>query len=307
MSVEAERAAWADYWTNAGGLRPACMPNAKGGVEAAQRAVWTAFASTLPRRARVLDIGTGDGAVLAALSARRDLELLGVDNAPALPPPPRGVRLMANIAAEQLPFADGRFHAIVSQFGFEYADLARATPEAGRVLRAGGMLHMIVHHRDGPIVAHNRRRRDALLWALGEQDLIGRAQALVAARRIAPLPTPAAFRGAGAEAQTRFGPGTGADELAEAVWKTLEGGRGRAPAEVSDRLAMLAGRAEAEIVRIGGLLRAARDESEIVALSGEMESAGLAMTPPRALLEAQSDLPFAWLLAGRKDGAFRSR
>ena len=300
MSGETERAAWADYWTSAGGVRPACLPNAKNGVEAAQRVVWAALAKTLPRRAKVLDIGTGDGAVLAALAVRRDLELTGVDNAPALPRPHKGMRLLADVAAEQLPFGDGRFDAIVSQFGFEYADTTRAAAEAGRVLRAGGAIHMIVHHRDGPIVEHNRARREALLWAAGERDLIGRAKALVAARRVAPLPTPEAFRAAILEARTRFGPGAGADELGEAVWQTLEGGRGRHPTEVGDRLDTLARRADAEIVRIGALLDAARDQDGISALSGQLQAAGLVMATPRPLFEAQVPRPFAWLLDGRK-------
>jgi len=239
VSGDAERAAWAEYWTSAGGARPACLPNAKNGVEAAQRLVWAAFAKGLARRAKLLDIGTGDGAVLAALSARRDLELTGVDNAPALPRPQKGMRLLANVAAEQLPFGDGRFDAIVSQFGFEYADTARAAAEAGRVLRTGGAVHMIVHHRDGPIVEHNRARREALLWAIGERDLI----------------------------------------------------------------ATLAQRAEAEIVRIGALLAAARDPLEIAALNGQLSAAGLIMAPPQPLLEAHATRPFAWLLDGRKRGA----
>ena len=303
MSGDAERAAWAEYWTSAGGARPACLPNAKSGVEAAQRIVWAAFAKILPRRAKVLDIGTGDGAVLAALSARRDLELTGVDIAPALPRPQKGMRLLPDIPAEQLPFGDDRFDAIVSQFGFEYADTARAAAEAGRVLRTGGAIHMIVHHRDGPIVAHNRARRDALLWAIGERDLVGRAQALVAARRVAPLPTPDAFRAAIMEARTLFGPGAGADELAEAIWRTLEGGRGRPASEVGGMLATLAQRAEAEIVRIGALLAAARDQEEIAALNAQLEAAGLVMAPPQPLLEAQATRPFAWLLDGRKQAA----
>ncbi len=300
MSGEAERAAWAEYWTSAGGARPACLPNAKSGVEAAQRLVWTAFAKTLPRRAKVLDIGTGDGAVLAALAARRDLDLTGVDNAPALPRAPKGMRLMANVPAEQLPFGDGRFDAVVSQFGFEYADTARAAVEAGRVLRTGGAIHLIIHHRDGPIVAHNHARREALLWAVGERELIGRAQALVAARRVTALPTPDAFRSAIMEARARFGPGTGADELAEAIWRTLEGGRGRPAAEVGGMLATLAQRAEAEIVRIGALLGAARDQDEVAALNLQLHAAGLVMAPPQPLLEAQATRPFAWLLDGRK-------
>jgi len=307
VSADSERAAWADYWRSSGTVRPSCLPNAKSGVEAAQLRVWTAFAATLPRRARVLDVGTGDGAVLAALAARRDLDLTGIDNSPALPRSQKGIRLIADVAAEQLPFGDGRFDAVVSQFGFEYSDTARAASECGRVLRGGGTLHMIVHHRGGPIVAHNRSRREALVWAVGECDLIGRAMALAAARRVAALPTPEAFRTVGAEARARFGPGTGADELAEAVWQTLEGGRGRPAAEVTEMLHTLARRAEAEMTRIASLLDAARDEQGIAALAEQLQTAGLEMAQPLVLSEEQAALPFAWLLDGRKRDARRGR
>ncbi len=300
MSDETERAAWADYWTSAGSVRPACLPNARNGVEAAQRRIWSEFSTALKRRAKVLDIGTGDGAVLKALAVRRDLELTGVDNAPVLPKPTKGIRLKAGVAAEDLPFPGHSFDAVVSQFGFEYAEIAPAAAEAGRILREGGMLRMIVHHRDGPIVAHNRARRDALLWLIEERDLLGRARTLALARRISPLPTPAAFRTAIREAQLRHGPGSGADELAEAVWRTLETGRGQQAGEVVATLDTLAGRAGAEILRIDSLLRAARDEQEIGDVSRALGQAGVAIAAPRPLFEEGVARPFAWLLDGRK-------
>ena len=235
--------------------------------------------------------------------ARRDLELIGVDSAPTLPRPPKNVRLRANVAAEQLPFVDGSFDAVVSQFGFEYADVEPAAQEVGRVLRDHGSLHMIVHHRDGPIVSHNRVRRDALQWLLAEQDLMGRARALVAARRIAPLPTPEGFRAAVGHVRVRYGPGSGADELAEAIWQTLEGGQGRAAAEVLAVLETLYQRAEAEIVRINGLLRAACDEAEIARLAQQLQLAGIQLVTPTTLSEAGAPAPFAWLLDGKKLGA----
>lgn len=302
MSGEADRTAWADYWASAGadGVRPACLPNAQNGIEPAQRRVWAAFAQTLPRRARVLDIGTGDGVVLATLSARRDLELIGIDSAPTLPRAPRGIRLIANAGAEQMSFPDRHFDAVVSQFGYEYADTARSAAEVGRVLRNGGTVRMIVHHSGGPIVAHNRTRLSALRWSLGEATLLTRARGLVAARRVAALPTPDAFRGIVRDAQLRFGPSNGADELAQAVWQTLEAGRMRQEAEVVGMLDTLERRALAEILRVEGLLGAARDSEGMDDLSSEFAQAGVAIEPPVPLAEDGTGLPCAWVLSGRK-------
>lgn len=301
MSEAAERSAWADYWQGAAGMRPACLPKSAGGVEAAQRGVWAGFAGDLPRGARVLDIGTGDGAVLMHLkAARQDLQLTGVDLAPSLPPAPPGIKLIPRVAAEALPFKDRRFDAVVSQFGFEYAEVEGAVREVARVLAPGGQMRLLVHHRDGPILAHNLMRRESLALAIAPGGLLERARALTAARRVAPLPTPPAFRTAGEEFRTRFPGAAAGEEFALAIWQTLEGGRSRPPGEVSAMLDLLERKARGEMVRIDSLARAARDEAGIAALCDLLGQIGIAMDTPQPQFEANVASPYAWLLGGRK-------
>ena len=91
-----------------------------------------------PRR-RVLDLATGNGRVMAQLlEKRRDLKLLGIDRAAALPPPPRGSKIRAGTNMEDLPLPDGQFAAVTSQFGFEYGDDAEGRARSGACVATRG-------------------------------------------------------------------------------------------------------------------------------------------------------------------------
>ncbi|HTG33562.1 MAG TPA: methyltransferase domain-containing protein [Thermoanaerobaculia bacterium] len=95
---------------------------------------------------RVLDVGCGTGALLSRLSRSHPAaRLTGVDPVPemlavarrGLPP---AVRLAAGWA-ERLPFASGRFDAVVSCNVFHYIrQPLTALREMNRVLRPGGQL-----------------------------------------------------------------------------------------------------------------------------------------------------------------------
>ncbi len=144
---------------------------------------WTGFFAEFPAGKRVLDIATGNGVLLvwgarAARAVGRELTLTGIDLAdidPARFLPEHRVELAAarfigNTAAESLPFADGSFDVVVSQYGLEYADLERALREAARVLASGGQLHWLAHGIDSIVVAQGRAQLldiDLLLGAEG--------------------------------------------------------------------------------------------------------------------------------------------
>ncbi len=132
---------------------------------------WTSFFSEFGAGKRVLDIATGNGVLLvwasrAARAAERELTLTGIDLAeidPARFLPEHqadlaSVRFIGNTAAESLPFADGSFDVVISQYGLEYADLELALSEAARVLTPGGYLHWLAHGMDSSVVAQGRAR-----------------------------------------------------------------------------------------------------------------------------------------------------
>lgn len=299
---EDSRKTWADFW-RAGGAGPesGCLPKALSRIDTAQRGVWADAARKLPRRARVLDLATGDGAVLGKVrDARPDLILVGVDSSPKLPRNPRGVVLHTGIAMEDLPFKDASFDLVTSQFGFEYGDTARAATEVARVLKPGCAFAFIVHHADGPIVAHNAARRGAITWAVAESGLLERARALASARARADIPTPQSFHRAVAEARASFTNQPVAAEFAQAVLQTLELGRGRPSAQSLEVLKTLEAKGHNEIARISALRAAACGAEKIELLLKQLSTAGLEPAPVQLLHEEGSSHPFAWHLSGRK-------
>lgn len=290
--------AWDRYWS-AGQAQPkagGCLPNMPPALAATLRDGWRSFAATLPRRGRLLDLGTGDGAVLAMIrSARADLKLIGVDRA-TLPRGADGIDLRGSVAMEALPFDDAHFDAVTSQFGIEYAEPEAAAAEAARVLGRGGAIQFVVHHADGAIVAHNRARLDALRWAAGDSGLLARARALVRGRAVAPLPTPASFRQAALEARQRFPGQSVAEEFALAILQALDSPSASAGLDRLER-----GAAD-ESARIEALCRAAAGAADIAALAQRLESGGLTMRESCALSAGTDRQPFAWLVAARRPG-----
>ena len=86
----------------------------------------------LPPRARVLDVGCGDGALVERLAAA-GFDAVGVDpNAPAAP---RLVRERVENAT-----GIGRFDAVCAVTSLHHADLERVLPAMAELLRPGGLV-----------------------------------------------------------------------------------------------------------------------------------------------------------------------
>ena len=129
-----------------------------------QREMWASFAPTAayttPVAAHlvefaeikpgetVLDVGTGTG-VVAITAARMGASVTGLDLTPALLDAARENAQIASLGAihwvegdaENLPFADGQFDVVISQFGHMFAPRPDVTiGQMRRVLKTGGRI-----------------------------------------------------------------------------------------------------------------------------------------------------------------------
>lgn len=293
MSVD-HRGAWSDFWAQNSNGQTGCLPAARQRIEAAQRGAWTEFAGKLPRNAHVLDLATGNGQVMSwLLSARRDLKLTGIDLADSLPPAPAGTKVRAGVAMEKLPFANGRFAAVVSQFGFEYSDLPAAAAEVARVLAPGGIVGLMTHRHDGPILAHNLARREQVQWAIDRQDLPEIAKRSLAMRQVGIGTVPPAIAQAPAEGARKFGARSAGWEIAEAVRQCLVLGSRDAPANVARLIDSIAAKARNELGRIASLEAACAQTADAQGFVQALANADLVQVDVRALSDGSGQSPFA--------------
>ncbi|HYD13293.1 MAG TPA: class I SAM-dependent methyltransferase [Allosphingosinicella sp.] len=145
---------------------------------------WRAFFADLPAGACILDLCTGNGAAaLLAAEDERAARIVAVDQADIDPPAfvSRHAALYARIEFRSgtdvaaLPFGDGGFDAVVSQYGIEYSDLSRSLPEAARMVAPGGRIRFVVHAADGVVVRDSKAVIADADLLLGEIDLPGHA------------------------------------------------------------------------------------------------------------------------------------
>lgn len=158
---------WSDYWEQ--GHLTSFGESFSSNYTGVLNEIWTLRFAELADNFKVLDLATGNGALPLMVSdylKNRSVEgeVIGVDlakiktdiNAFNLADN-LNVKLLSNIDCSELPFEDGQFELVMSQFGIEYADLKKAIPEALRVLQSKGRLALVMHHENSLILNRNRR------------------------------------------------------------------------------------------------------------------------------------------------------
>ena len=126
---------------------------------------WRRFFAGVPEGGSVLDVATGNGAIaVLAVEADRKLHVTGSDLADIAPDrfvttsdALGQVTFRGRTNAEELPFENGAFEAVTSQFGIEYSDMGKSLPEAMRVLKSGGRLRLAMHAAGGAVVRDTKR------------------------------------------------------------------------------------------------------------------------------------------------------
>lgn len=314
---------WTAFWRTGSGA--SCFESSETEVRLTQ--VWDEFVDELPGGARLLDLATGNGAVARCCAARarvrdKDLHIEAVDAAdidpPSYLPDPerlfRRIRFRSGIRLEALPFADHSFDGVVSQFGFEYADEARATAEATRVLAPGGRLRLVMHALDGAVardIGGRLKRLQSVLAEDGPASLVlelaraaDNGDAGTIARKSPQL-------AAATELARRLSVHPPPDDAA--LFYTNEFLRLWAlrdrywPADL--RRSAEAGWANASGVstRQEQMLRVARSAEDVVRIAAGIAAAGIVVDPPREIRNDRRGVQIAWLMDARKPAGERSQ
>lgn len=169
--LDPQQLAWSIFWQ--ADHFEACVPRVVPEALDNLHRHWRQFVTSLGNGSRLLDLGTGNGALaLLALRAARqaglELEVHGVDSAlidpprylPAMATELRAIRFHSGVAMEQLPFADQHFDAVVGQYALEYSDTARSVPEWLRVLRVGGTFRFLLHSEEAVLKGQSCLQRE---------------------------------------------------------------------------------------------------------------------------------------------------
>ena len=142
--------------------------------------MWEEFFKTLPKGAIVLDLCTGNGAIARfaakyAKENKKNFRVTGIDKAGIEPKKfvkqdknTKGVTFVGGVDAAELPFEDASFDAVISQYGFEYADTRNALAEIARVTKPGGKVKMMIHAAEG-VPAGNAAREIPKIRALTDE------------------------------------------------------------------------------------------------------------------------------------------
>ncbi len=300
MNGSVRNDAWDAFWAKSAASGGSAaeggsdIPAGWRGIAEVQKRIWHEFAAKLSKGARVLDIGTGSGEVIGhLLRKRRDLKLIGVDQAATLPAAPRGAKLRGGVDMAELPFPDSRFAAVTSQFALEYGDIDRTAHESARVLQPGGTLAVMSHRADGPITGHNRKRRKQIDWALKQQNLAEIAKRSLGLRSLGVAALPAEVIAAPELGAQQFGAQSAAWEIAEAIRRTLHLGRNDSAAGVAKGIDAIVAQAENELGRIASLEAAASAARDAALLPGKLRAAGFDDLSETALVDPVSGQPFA--------------
>lgn len=144
---------------------------------------------------KLLDLGAGTGAALAAFGDRRVVALDPVPEMLALNP--ASVRVVA--VGEELPFADGSFDSVFSAYVFRnLTSIPDTLREIGRVLRPGGKATVIGLGRPrGSLAASVHRAGTALVLPLAGAAVGARREYTYLHHSLDKLPPPEELFGGG--------------------------------------------------------------------------------------------------------------
>lgn len=307
---------WTAYWRTGRGA--SCFEGSDTEVRLTQ--VWNEFVDALPDDARLLDLATGNGTVVRGCAARarvRNIRLhIDAVDAAEIDPPRyvadaeqffRDVRFRGTTRLEALPFPDGAFDGVVSQFGFEYANEEQAAAEAVRVLAPGGRLRLIIHARDGAVSRDIGRRLERLRSVLAENGPVTLVLTLARAAEagdVATLSRKSTQLAAAVELARRLADRPPPDDAAlfySREFLQLWARRDRYwPSALRRSVEEGWANANGVAMRQEQLLRVARSAQDMTGIGARFAAAGLIVDPVREICDDRRGVQIAWMIDSRK-------
>ena len=284
---------WENYYRT--GALATCPVTPGSGYTLELHDVWKSFFSSLPDGARILDIGTGNGAI--ALIAKetagalgRNYEIQGADLAqidPARDVPDgarlfEGIEFHARVPMEQLPFATGFFDAVSGQYALEYAEVGAALGEIARVLKGGGRAQFIVHHADSVIVQNARESLAHADLVLNESKILRKLRRFLESERRSHAAARSNWDALlEAANQVKAAAGTAKSALilsvtADAVQKLLNARQQLTPPALERHIDHVEADIRASVRRMDDLVRVARSAQDIDGIKAAAVSLGFA-------------------------------
>ncbi len=320
--------AWDRYWAH--GFLTSCRNAFSGNYEGTVRALWDAFFAGLEPGARILDIGTGNGAIpliaaAAGLSANRRFEIHGIDLASIRPEETvktdrhllEQIRFHPRTPAEATGFEPDSVTAITGQYAFEYTDTARAAAELGRIAAPGARLMFVLHHSGSVVMETSREELANARIIFDETRLFEHATAVV--RKVGAAGTPEARRRLASDPEaeaSRHALNAAAERVTQAIdssphpqllqmamhrvadaYKALSGKNGLA--EALEILAAGQTMITANADRLKDLMQAEVTPERMVMIRSELATAGFSLDSAEHLHHDGGPL-MGWVLRGRK-------
>ncbi len=175
---------WSQYWQQ--GYLTSFGSSIKNNYQGVIKECWFRFFDKLTEQDKVLDIGTGNGALIALAQAHPSLDcnFVGIDYANVNVCDKsligkRNIEFISNVQAEDMIFDASKFTAAIAQFSLEYTNVEQSIEEVSRVLVNKGKFQFVCHHSDSLIVQPNNKLLQTALKILDKDGALDTLKQLI--------------------------------------------------------------------------------------------------------------------------------
>lgn len=145
---------WSDYWQT--GAAHSLQAHSANPIK---QFVQKYFVYNLQPQDSILDLATGNGALLQQLPDDHSGFCVGVDYSEIAPSPAlRQQHHFSRMDGSNLAFPDDSFDWVISQFGFEYVSRDEGVKELCRVLQPTSQLLLLCHRKDSLLCRHSQQQ-----------------------------------------------------------------------------------------------------------------------------------------------------